>query len=99
LHRRDLALLEKLQAFFKGAGGISKTKRTTLQYRVTSVEQISNVIIPHFDKYSLITQKLADYLLFKKVIIMMEKKEHLTQEGLNNIVAIKSSINKGLASP
>lgn len=97
LHRRDLALLEKLQAFFKGAGGITKTKRTTLQYRVTSVEQISNVIIPHFDKYSLITQKLTDYLLFKKVIIMMEKKEHLTQEGLNTIVAIKSSINKGLS--
>ena len=65
MHRRDLALLEKLQAFFKGAGGISKTKRTTLQYRVTSVEQISNVIIPHFDKYSLITQKLADYPLKK----------------------------------
>ena len=98
LHRRDLALLEKIKAFFNGAGVITKTNRTTLKYRVSSVEQISKIIIPHFDKYSLITKKLADYLLFKEVIRIMEKKEHLTQDGLNKVVAIKSSLstNKGL---
>jgi hypothetical protein len=53
-------------------------------------------IIDYFDKYPLITQKLADYLLFKQVFEMIKNKEHLTIKGLNKIVGIKASINKGL---
>jgi hypothetical protein len=38
-------------------------------------------IIDFFDKYPLITQKLADYLLFKQVFEMIKNKEHLTIKG------------------
>lgn len=54
------------------------------------------VIIYHFDKYPLRTQKQADYLLFKEVFELMLKKEHLTEDGVGKILAIKASINKGL---
>lgn len=40
------------------------------------------VLIAHFDKYPLITQKRADYELFKMVILLMSQKEHLRIEGL-----------------
>lgn len=66
----------------------------SLQGRVHSLEQISNIII-HFDRYPLITNKHADYLLFKEVIQMLLKKEHLTQEGLQAIVNIRGALNKG----
>lgn len=33
-------------------------------FRVSSPKQILEKILPHFDKYNLITKKLADYLLF-----------------------------------
>lgn len=46
----------------------------------------------------MITQKLADYLLFKQVFELIKNKEHLTVEGLKKIVAIKASVNKGLPS-
>jgi len=55
-------------------------------------------VIKHFDKYPLISFKLADYLLFKEVVNMIQLKEHLTVEGLEKIVAIKASINRGLTS-
>jgi hypothetical protein len=55
-----------------------------------------NWIIPHFDKYPLITQKRADYLLFRKVVMMMERGEHLTVEGLQAIINIRATLNKGL---
>jgi len=64
---------------------------------VSSLKDINNVIIPHFDKYTLLTQKLADYLLFKSVVQLMNNKEHLTSEGLIKIISIKASINKGLS--
>ena len=40
------------------------------------------VILNHFDKYTVITQKLADYELFKQATLLIQDKEHLTDEGL-----------------
>lgn len=54
-------------------------------------------VINHFDKYPLITCKLSDYLLFKEVVGMIQLKEHLTLNGLEKIVALKASINRGLS--
>jgi hypothetical protein len=65
-------------------------------YQVRSVKDL-RVIIAHFDKYPLISQKFADYQLFKQIVEMMNRKEHLTIEGLKRIVALRASINKGLS--
>lgn len=55
------------------------------------------VILNHFDSYPLITQKLADYILFKQVVLLMKSKEHLTTEGLNKIVSLRAALKKGLS--
>jgi hypothetical protein len=54
-------------------------------------------IIDHFDKYPLLTQKRTDFEFFKKIFIMMNNKEHVTLEGFREIIAIRSSLNKGLS--
>lgn len=54
------------------------------------------VIINHFYKYPLITQKFADYLLFKQSVALIENKQHLTMEGLTKLVSLKASLNLGL---
>ena len=97
LDKRDLFLLESLKAFFGGSGSIKKSGDSTFSYRIESSEQIIKIILPFFDKYSLITEKLGDYLLFKKVLELMSTKEHLTQGGLEKIVSLKASMNKGLS--
>jgi hypothetical protein len=84
-----------LKAYF-GVGTITESGKDTLKFRVESHEQILKVIVPHFDKYPLISQKLADYVLFKQVIELMNNKKHLTMEGLHEIVSIKASINRGI---
>jgi hypothetical protein len=77
---------------------VSKPNNTsTVEFRVSTLKDITNVIIPHFDKYPLLTQKRADYLLFKQVVVIMKNKEHLTSEGLTKIISIRASINKGLS--
>lgn len=55
------------------------------------------MIIPHFYKYPPITQKLADYILFKEIVYMMKNKEHLTLDGLKKVLSIKASLNLGLS--
>jgi len=64
LHQKDQTLLESIQSFFE-VGIISKQGENVIKFQVRSNKDLA-VIIDHFDKYPLITQKLADYLLFKQ---------------------------------
>lgn len=48
---------------------------------VQSIEDLAK-IIDHFDQYPLITQKLADYKIFKEAFYLFQNKEHLTVDGL-----------------
>ena len=50
-----------------------------------------------FDKYKIIGVKFQDYQDFKKVALLMEKKAHLTSEGLEKICLIKAGMNSGRA--
>jgi hypothetical protein len=65
-------------------------------YRVSSLKSL-RVITNHFDNYPLITQKLADYQLFKQSIDLIQKKLHLAEQGLLELVGIKSVLNWGLS--
>jgi len=85
-----------LKAYFNGVGNILREK-DFFHYRVTGIKDLA-LIVDHFDKYPLITQKQRDYLLFKQGFELVSRKEHLTKEGLHKIISIKASINKGLPS-
>ena len=98
LHQKDSELLVRIKAFF-GVGNIIKDRKTNMVYFVvSSLADLTNVIIPHFLEYPLLTQKRADFLLFKSIIDMINSKEHLDSEGLKKIVGIKYSINRGLST-
>ena len=89
--------MEKIQEFFGGIGYISPANNNlAVEFRVSTLNDIANVIIPHFDKYPLLTKKQADYILFKEIIILMLNKEHSTLEGIQKIVNIRASLNTGL---
>ena len=51
------------------------------------------------DKYPLLTEKFADYQLFKQIFKLMFENRHLTSEGLNiqKILLMKNILNKGLS--
>jgi hypothetical protein len=61
-----------------------------VEFRVSTLKDIINVIIPHFDSYPLITQKFSDYILFKQVVLLMLDN---TLEGVQKIVNIRASLN------
>lgn len=95
LHEKDRALLELIQVSL-GVGKITKQGKESVQSRVQSFKELE-VILSSFDKQPLITQKRANYILFKQAFLLIMRKEHLTDEGLNKLVAIKSSMNRGLS--
>lgn len=75
---------------------IIKKKTKSFLFKVSSSKDLK-VIINHFDKYTLITDKCSDFKLFKQAFQLMERQSHLTIEGLCKIVAIKAAVNRGLS--
>lgn len=95
LHNKDKSILEGLKSFFK-VGNIFKHGDTNVQYQVNSVADLQ-ILIEHFNNYPLLTKKHIDFLLFKEIVSIFLKKEHLTKEGILKLVALKASLNKGLS--
>ena len=95
VHVRDHALLEVIKNNLC-AGEIYKYGPKALQFRISSKEYLM-VILKFLNKYKLQTQKRADCELWMEVCEMMERKEHLTTEGLHKIIAIRASMNRGLS--
>lgn len=99
LHEKDLPILEGFKTYFEGAGEIDKSgkDRDSLSYVIGSRKLITALVLPHFDKFPLITNKRADYILFKSIVDKMDKREHLTEVGLQSIINLRASLNKGLS--
>ena len=95
LHNKNNAILEQISKFF-GVGKIYKQGPELLQWKVQSFSELERVI-KHFNKFSLRTKKLADLKLFIMVYEIMRRKEHLTENGLCKIVAIRAAMNLGLS--
>ena len=98
LHIRDLNLLLKLQQYLENIGTIHEYyKLNKVIYSIDSNKDLIKLFI-HFDKYPLLSQKAADLYLFRQAVGLINKKAHLTEEGLKNIINIKASMNLGLSN-
>lgn len=64
-----------------------------LEYRITGIKDINNILIPFFENHKLITSKLADYLDFKEVMAICQAGAHCTQTGLDRIKVLASGMN------
>ncbi len=95
LHIREEEVIKALALNFKRPEDKNvylSEKSVILQ--ITKISDIINIVIPFFDKYPVFGIKSLDFADFKKVAFMIKSKEHLTQEGFNKILKIKSNMNQ-----
>ena len=93
-HQRDAQVLHGLKAFF-GCGVVRVNHGDRLAYRVRSPEHLRNRIVPFFLSHPLKTKKNVDFLKFRDVLLLMERGEHLTQQGIEKIRSIAAVMNRG----
>ena len=94
IHEKDLLLLELIHKTL-GVGVVRKNNANTILFRVSVIEELQ-VIIDHFKKYPLVSAKYSDFILFEQCFNLIKQKEHLTQKGLEKILALKYNLNRGL---
>jgi hypothetical protein len=105
-HNKDEQLLQSFIKYFSLAEGLStagkKSKyvykykdKDAVRFDVTRYSDLTEKIIPFFDKYPICGDKAKDFEDFKKVALLIQSKAHLTEEGLEQIRRIKSEMNRG----
>ena len=100
MQERDRLLLEKVRNTI-GCGAVyfQKEQRANhcqcYRYTVSSEQDIQEIVIPFFKRYSLQSaSKLASFEIFCKIAALVKKGEHLNLEGLNKIRALKLHMNQ-----
>jgi hypothetical protein len=92
-HQRYIKLMEILKKYF-GSGTVRKDPRHPAVYLILiNFADLTNKIIPLFEKYPILGVKQSDFLDFCKVAKIMSEGNHLTSEGLELIRTIKNGMN------
>ncbi len=96
---KSLSVLEDLQAFFE-CGKIYENRRTDnhrenlYRYCVRSLVDIATKIVPFFEEYPLLTAKNNDFRVFCQVVGLIQKKQHLSQNGIEQIRTLAANMNR-----
>lgn len=93
-HKRDVKVLHALKSYF-GCGVVRTNHGDRMAYRVRGIKHLIEIIIPFFMNHSLKTEKNIDFKKFRHVLLEMEKGNHLTSEGVEEIRRIASQMNRG----
>lgn len=86
IDKKTKEILVKIKEFLGGNIGLRKDQEK-YDYGSTSYGSARKVI-KYFEEYNLMSSKYINYLKFRKVYIMIQKKEHLTEKGLEKIKKI-----------
>ena len=89
---RDSYLLASFAQIF-GCGSFNIVEKSGIvTFSVRNLSEITDKIIPFFEEYKIQGVKAKDFYDFKEASILMKSKSHLTIEGLDQILLIKSKM-------
>jgi LAGLIDADG endonuclease len=86
-------VLHTLQAYF-GCGSIRPDRSdNTLKWETRRLEELLGKVIPHFDRYPLLSGKRLDFERFAAICRLMADRAHRRREGLVTIVELARAMN------
>lgn len=91
IDQKKNTILLLIKDFFGGNIGYRKNQ-DTYYYGSTSFGSAKNVI-NYFDHFHLLSSKHINYLKWRKAYIVIQNKDHLTENGLNKIIKLKNTMN------
>ena len=93
-NKRNYAVLKMIRDFFD-CGAIRFSKRDqNYKYEVRSINDLVKKIVPHFEKYSLMTSKQRDFNIFTQVCKLIIQSKHLNKEHLCKIIEESHKMNE-----
>ena len=91
-HKKDIQLLHKIKKFFS-CGVVRVNHDDRYEVRIRDLKCLKTIVIPFFEKHKLQTQKKFDFMKFRKIVMLMDKGEHLNKEGIQKIYTLAEKMN------
>lgn len=89
--RREV--LDLMKEYFKSGFMRRDYSDKTLKYEVRRLKELLNNIIPHFQKFPLLSSKNKDFLLFAEICKRMKNLEHRNLRGIKKIINLAYKMN------
>jgi hypothetical protein len=84
----SINVLTEIQTYFN-CGTITKhLQKNSAEFRVNSISDLQNIIIPHFKQYPLFSIKLQAFQIFITVIELISNKKHFIKDELLSIIKL-----------
>lgn len=65
-------------------------------YEVNNLNAICENVIPFFERFRFLSaKKKRDFAKFKKIALLMKEGQHLTEDGIREILKIRADMNNG----
>ena len=86
-------VLAAIRVYF-GCGGFRPDRSDkTLKYEVRDLASLMAKVIPHFEQYPLMSSKRRDFEKFATICRLLERRRHLTSDGLREIARLAVTMN------
>ena len=86
-------------AYFKrylGCGRFQKRPDGIYYFVVANQSSVQERVIPFFERFGFLSQKKqSNFAIFKKIALMVANREHLTTNGLEQIMRLRERLNEG----
>ena len=94
--QKDKVILSQFKKHLK-CGTLRERKHDGVYYyEVTNLNAILTNVIPFFNRFGFLSaKKKRDFSKFKQIAKLMEKKDHLTVDGIQEILEIRKEMNDG----
>jgi len=96
-HQRDVKILYALKEYFQ-CGVVRVNHGDILCYRVRGFHHLNDIIVPFFEKHKLKTKKRIAFERFRDAVLLIEKGEHLTIQGVEKCRKLREGINRTYSS-
>jgi len=91
--KKDIFLLECIKEYFSTGFIVKNRKDSTIVYEVNNLKDLVNIIIPHFYKYPLRSDKNNSFIIFSHITKKVYNKEHYNIEELYKIINLVFYMN------
>nr|AYE93235.1 LAGLIDADG homing endonuclease [Termitomyces sp.]AYE93257.1 LAGLIDADG homing endonuclease [Termitomyces sp.] len=86
-------VLDSINSFFNCGKVTINNRNHTAEFEVVKLDELNQIIIPHFNNYPVFCAKLHAFNLFKEIVNALVNKEKRTIEGRRELLKLALSMN------
>jgi len=79
-------------------GTIRMRKDGVYYYEVTNLKALKENVIPFFERFGFLSsKKKKDFLIFKKIVYLIDEGKHLSKEGIIRILSLRKKLSEDIS--